>query len=97
MAGLALWVGGVGYNGAAKLPRCEEDMLDKDGRAGYSGPLERGLDLSAMAVPLYWAEGVALRVCGIGYNRAAEIAALRGGYVGYGWAGRLLRAVGQGA
>ena len=34
---------------------------------------------------------------GIGYNGAVEIAALRGGYVGYEWTGRLLRAFGKGA
>ena len=28
-----------------------------DARPGNSRPLERGLDFSAMAVPLYWAEG----------------------------------------
>ena len=34
-------------------------------RPGNSRPLERGLDLAAMAVPLYWAEGgQVLRVCG---------------------------------
>ena len=70
MAGIGIIGGGgvtgiIGYNGAANLPRCEGDMLDTDGRAGCSGPLARGLDLSAMAVPLYWAEGgQVVRVCG---------------------------------
>ena len=33
----------------------------------------------------------------LGYSGAVEIAALRGGYVGYGWAGGLAPAVGTGA
>ena len=40
-------------------------MLDVDAQSGCSGPLERGLDLAAMAVPLYWVEGGQVaRVCG---------------------------------
>ena len=57
--------GVLGYSGASEIARCEGDMLDTDGRAGWRRPLEQGLDLSAMAVPLYWAEGgQVVRVCG---------------------------------
>ena len=56
--------------------------MDTDGRADWRRPLERGLDLSPQGVPLFRAErGLVLRVCSIGYNRAAEIALLRGEYV----------------
>ena len=40
-------------------------MLDTDAQSGWRRPLEKGLDSSAMAVPLYWAEGgQVVRVCG---------------------------------
>ena len=56
-------------------------MLDRDGRAGCSGPLERGLDLSDMAVPLYWAEGgQVVRVCGSRISLDNIIARYRRGY-----------------
>ena len=65
ITGMGSGAGGIGYNGAARLPRCEGDMLVTDGRADWRRPLEQGLDLSAMAVPLYWAEGGQVaRVCG---------------------------------
>lgn len=56
-------------------------MLDGDGRPDWRRPLERGLDLSAMAVPLYWAEGgQVLRVCGSRISLDNIIARYRRGY-----------------
>ncbi len=56
-------------------------MLDTDGRADWRRPLEQGLDLSAMAVPLYWAEGgQVVRVCGSRISLDNIIARYRRGY-----------------
>ena len=56
-------------------------MLDPDGRADWRRPLEQGLDLSDMAVPLYWAEGgQVVRVCGSRISLDNIIARYRRGY-----------------
>ena len=56
-------------------------MADMDGRADYRRPLETELDLSPMAVPLYWAEGgQVLRVCGTRVALDHIVACYRRGY-----------------